>query len=343
MFQSIHNKWPFLIILMMVFCHSNAATFCVSNSAQLVSTLITAQNNGEPDEIRLKTGNYVAPFQQSFNYFAPDSETFGLKITGGWIDVLNNPCSVQPGYALNTAIDANFGNRAFTIFPKGSQPVEISGLTFTNGLIDGESGGGLNITARTTGGFVPVGFDGTIIVENNAFISNQADFGSALYILEANKIIVRNNLIVGNHATLNSAVQLRNLNERGIYFTNNTVMNNSTDGTSNTVAAVSFFTAGSSQGFIANNILWNDNAALDLYFEDFNNSGDFHLYNNDIGSYLGFTKHEANNFSVPPEFQAGIEGDEGFTAMQRILNDAIDIGAIEAASDVIFEDGFEIF
>lgn len=370
-----HKKWLFLITLIITTSYSNAETFCVSTSAQLISTLITAQNNGEADEIRLKTNIYIAPFQQSFNYIAPDTETFGLNITGGWTGV-GFTCVNQPGYALNTVIDGNFGNRVFNISPKGSQTIQITGLTFINGEISGENGGGLNIIAPTSGGFIPVGFDGTIIVENNAFISNQAGSASALNIEGANTIIVRNNLILDNHATISNAVYLDNRSEIGIYFTNNTVMGNTTDSISSAAAAVSIYTSGSSQGFIANNILWGNynGQALDLRFDSFEGSGNFYLYNNDIGSYIGFSLNEANNISATPEFQAGIdnytpqyngnlynqgieppvffptpipfnldwyEGDEDFTAMNRIMNGLIDIGAIETVSDVIFEDGFE--
>ncbi len=355
-----------MIIASILFCtHSKAANLCATNSNEFQAALDTAESNGEDDHITLQQGSYPIINGSPFSYNPDVGEDFDLKITGGYIDFFGSPCvQIDPNSALETELDGMSLNRVLDIRPVGNSKIEIAALYFLAGDATEAiptRGGGLYISGSA--------HSGVILIENNAFVANDAQFGSALSASGADIINVRNNLFIGNSAESGAAVELVN-NLTGMYFTNNTVMTNNTNGTNFNTAAVSLGTGSSTtKAFIANNILWNNE------FKDLSFTPQTYLYNNDIGTYSGTPFDENGNFSEEPEFQSGLLnftptytsnlynqgieppifvpvpipfesnwdiGDNDTLGMDRKVNGRVDIGSFETPPEPpIFMNGFE--
>ncbi|MGA7296322.1 MAG: hypothetical protein WBW92_02265 [Rhodanobacteraceae bacterium] len=337
-----------------------AATFCVHTSAELQSALQEAKLNGQDDTIRIATGNYPAP-SGGFVYWAIevfDQDDFGLDISGGWVDAINIPCLLQVQDPLQTVLDGASSEQVMRITVREHGNVSLRLLTLANGMALGSHGGGLELSSGS-------GFSATWTLERVAFISNQSQNGGALYIHQTSaassaRIRLINNLFVLNHATVNSGAAHVVLDGgTGIYATNNTVVDNSTDGI---VGGLSIGGSGTVR-FIANNNLW-DNDGADL--EVASGSSGYQLLHNNIGLRLGSTPGQASgNMAVQPEYQSGLFNytptrnsplvDAGINpppinlgywylsvrdmagAVRRIGN--VDIGAFE--QDRIFANGFQ--
>lgn len=362
-------KFLLLTALFTICSQLHAADICVTNSTEFQAALDTAENNGQDDHIKMKKGNYPVPSGNPFIYSSSPSEFGDLKISGGWLTFLGNSCGIKPlnTSAFITELDGESQNDILRIYLNNGVDVTISELNFVAGKnTDGNASG---LIIATSGSL-----NGKTIVENNVFLGNEAKFSSALLVDGGTKTIVRNNLFIANHSEMFGAISLLNSDNKGIYFTNNTVIANTTDGLSTVdSASVYIVSFGTSKVFIANNILWNNDIG-DLYFND----GTF-LYNNIIGSYTGSTPiDQSNNFSVQPEFESvgpgglsfipaynsnlhnkGIQpptfvpipipfeldwdvGANDTFGKDRVVNGRVDIGSFEAPSEPpIFEDGFE--
>ncbi len=98
---------------------AKAATICVHDVGELGNAILTAEANGEDNEIRLATGNYLLGSQ--INY---DSNGVSLALTGGW----NAACSQRTVNALNTVIDGN--NAHFVFFTTDGGALSLDGIRF---------------------------------------------------------------------------------------------------------------------------------------------------------------------------------------------------------------------
>jgi len=347
-------KWLLIVILFTISLHPKAAEICVSNSTEFQAALSDAATNGEVDHIKMKPGNYPIIGGNKFSYVSNGGLNTDLKISGGWIDFNSGQCNLilLNTSAFQTSINGLGLNGVLDIQIGGSADFEIAAITFLNGRDNSQFSRGAGLYMRTLSGY-------------------NGDFDSALSANGGYKTTVRNNLFITNHGRMGATVSLVNNNQRGIYFTNNTVMENTTDGSNYNTAAVYIFTSGISQAFVANNIVW-DNEFKDLFF-----SGAIYLFNNNLGLYTSNALHEANNFSMVPEFDFTIngnvytpaynsslhnqglepptfvpaptpfesdwnEGNNDTFGHDRIVNGRIDIGSFETPEEPpIFENGFE--
>jgi len=172
--------------------------------------------------------------------------------------------------------------------------------------------------------------------------------GGAVYVSSPGTILMRNNLFVGNQGTNTLYI----VNDGIADLVNNTIVANLL---ANHVGLGAFDPTGSGQYYVSNNLLWG-NEGNDVYDQ----SGDVHYYNNDIGARDGFSPaSESNDLSVDPQFSgllsvrpgptsalinAGLDspyGGIGFNDLsfgERLIGKHVDIGAYE--SGVLFRDGF---
>ena len=339
---------------------ANALVFCASNSGGLQIILDAIEDSGDAHEVRLVDGLYEVPM----GGFEVDlSNDTSLNISGGWSEFFGNPCGQQiTGNAFNTILDGMGTDPVFKITASDNSDITVSHLYFASGFVSGNNarGGGLRITGLE-------GFVGYVVVENNAFINNEAKFGGALSINRGFRVDVRNNLFSFNHTEFGAAVEIVT-DAFGVYFNNNTVFGNTTDDTDPDSAVGLFLSVIGSSGLVANNIFW-DNDLHDLKVI----GGYSYFKFNNYESYFGSIDEVEMNTQQEPEFEDGFVGfipvynsplvnggtqplsiapipfEHGWEVgthdlygNPRIQNAQIDIGAIESPhGDLIYFDGFE--
>ncbi len=98
---------------------ARAATICVHEVDELGNAILSAEANGEDNEIQLATGNYLLGSQ--INYA---STGVSFSLTGGW----NAACTQRAVNALNTVIDGN--NTHFVFFTANSSSLSLDGIRF---------------------------------------------------------------------------------------------------------------------------------------------------------------------------------------------------------------------
>jgi len=351
----------------------HAATFCVSNGEELQNALALADSNNQPDHIKLRFGVFTAP--TGGFYYEGFTEDHDLEITGNWITFNNNSCGsriLANDPLAHSTLSGNNAASALNIIPGAVGDISLSYLVFTEGNAD-DFGGGLRL-------FPLAEYLGDVLIENNVFINNTADEAGAMYVVGGNRVVIRNNLITENHSDSSSGSVIINQQNSvgtdtnpGVYFTNNTVMHNfAAVGHIQLFAGTSIHVYEASSAFMANNIFWS-NTAGDL---SLGGDGYKYLFNNDLGTVAGSADEASGNFSVTPEFEAGLFNfkpalnsalsnrgkrpptfthipphfDEAWslgtldlTGAGRIYGTTVDVGAIESdsLSDLIFEDDFE--
>lgn len=319
---------------------ARAATFCVNSQATFQTALTTAQSNGDASNtIRVVAGAYNLSSGLAYS----SSTISALNVIGGY----NAGCVTLTGEA--TQLNGQGTVRPLFIVANNAQ-IRVEGFDFVQGLSTNNRGGGLLVLST----------NGDISVRYNRFIANRADdFAGALNIGAGATVRVTNNLFVGNTAAVDGAIEITN-NGGLVYFTNNTVTNN----TSESAQSAGGLRIGGDASFsLSNNILWNNTAggASDLF-----STASFLASNNDIGVMAGTPPivGSANNVSVDPRFEAcgflclgfelsgqstlidaGLGAPPGALDTRDLLNrprvqgNAVDIGATE--STPVFKDGFE--
>lgn len=345
-----------------------AEIFCVTDATSFTAALHTAGNNGQDDEIRLASGNYVG----NFLYFAASNEAFDLTISGGWTPFFDNPCFYEGLSAFDTVIDGNDAGIVLNVLPVVGLNVTIKSVTIING--ESEFGpGGLNIYDTVT--------FGDVLLDRVAFIANEGEVIGALRVVNGDHMTVRNSLFILNNTIQGSAnIYINNFDSdqiAGIYFHNNTVINNtsSASGPGSINAGVELRISGANTGtFVANNILWG-NTGYDLVVPS-ENSFTQQAYNNNIEDSFGTFSSAAGNLSQAPVFSNngffdytpvlgspevdngrnpppfipvptpfGYDwslGDFDINGNIRSQSNGVDIGAYEASPEIpIFKNGFD--
>jgi hypothetical protein len=346
-----------------------AAIFCVTNGTELQNALSSADNNGQDDEVRIAVGTYVVPAASGFVYDATQTgnDDLALTLSGGWTEFFGNPCGQQlaTNNAFDTIIDGDNRFRALIIRTRPDSDVTIRNLWFFRGqaptAAGANQGGGLEIRPQSPN-------TAKFLIENCAFTSNQATNGSALSFLGGAEVRIRNSLFVANHALSSGALEVIAVSP-GLYFTNNTVISNSSEsGTLDAGARLQANAPG--QYFIANNIFWNNdgddiqtnNPGTDTYFLNNDSqqgtvpatvqSGNVSITPQFDGTLLEFTPAEGSPLinagvrppsfvPVPPPFhQAWSTGTLDMNGNSRVRGAEIDMGAYEAPGPLL-NDGFE--
>jgi hypothetical protein len=334
-----------------------AENFCVTTAAQLQSALTSAQDNGENDTIRVRTGTYDAPVG-GFLYQAAAGEHFDLDLSGGWHALAQFPCALHDDVPWATALDGNGTTRVMRLkLDANAGNVRVARFLFMHGNDAGFSAGGLYISSESN--------DGTpVTVEGNAFFENFSQVGGALEVLTSGATLaVVNNLFLLNEAgTDEPATSLANSGneETAIVFTNNTVISNHLGQSAAENAKAVYFLA--DRVLVVNNNFW-DNDGFDL---DPGMTGNRSIYNNNYQSaILHGTTDVQDNISVAPEYGGGFLdftpargsalvdagrdppgidpgwylADVDLNGAQRKVGARVDIGAFE--NERIFVDGFD--
>jgi hypothetical protein len=245
---------------------ARAATFCVHSSGDLADALAAAEDNGEDNDIRVRTGVYVAP-DGGFHIDLRDGH-HSLSVVGGYTDAA---CTERTHVAAETALDGRDAVRQLTIDTSTSSGIAdpahritVSGLFFTGGhdalvgalkisdsgpiyggiiVVEGnvfadnraETGvleGGPALLAATDG---PDFAGGTgLFIRNNLFIRNTGPNAPAAFVYSNNRVAVSNNTFAANVATdstLDERVTFASFTFSGLDFSNNVFGDNHADGT----------------------------------------------------------------------------------------------------------------
>jgi hypothetical protein len=323
-----------------------AASFCVSNSAELQAAIETAASNADSnDTIRLRPGVYPSPLPNGFRETFPHGDN--ISISGGWLPLIGQ-CDL-PGYDATASVIDGEGQRAGLVFHRngvGSGETHLSWLTIRGGRQN------MSSLFYGNGGGVAIHESGLASIQHMIFEDNRATVrGGALYIRGTQRTI-RNNLFVDNWAANGSAVFAPGAGGT-VLFSNNTLTRNVLVAPTGLAFVVDFDTSPTS--FAWNNILYNN--PISVYCDI---SGDQQMLNNNIiehpcGSYAagssnnvnvnpGFV-HSTNDLRLrrdSPAIDAGLNS--GVSARDldgrpRQIGTAVDLGAYEA--DFLFDNGFE--
>lgn len=182
MFKRHFHFFFFLVLALTITTYSRAwaATFNVSDPAQLQAALASAAANGESDVIQVGTVNLTLQAPLTFN----SSENFSLTINGAGRDltILNGIATTQ---LLSITTTGTAGN------------VTIRGVSFRNGTTAG-NGGALNIAVA--GAAVTVE---DCRVENSSTTSGNSVGGGASITGDTGTLTVRSSIFTGNSSTGN--------------------------------------------------------------------------------------------------------------------------------------------
>lgn len=327
-----------------------AVTWCATTPAELQAALETAEHNGEHDQIRLRVGTY-AVVGGGYRYNSAADENFDIEISGGWTPFFGTQCGVQLDEPWQTVLNGDGQQRILQLFVDAEQAdVSVNRLTFLDGYVDPGLGAGLAISYLGDAG-------GTVNVERNAFIANEALQSSALSVQGATLQKVTNNLFLLNDGASRAAAYLTTTGLFGISFTNNTVLGNTHANSGQPALGLA-----ASRVFVANNNFWDN----DGYDADAGTAGDRSFYNNNYQSLLLHGGEvRTDNISVEPEYESGLfnytpvrgsplvdaglepQGtaplwyltDLDLNASLRLVGQHVDIGAFE--NERVFVDGFD--
>ena len=363
-----------IILGLLLSGHSLAATFCVESVSELSDALSTASTNGQDDQIRIKSGDYVVGSSNDLRYYI--NEDHDLSISGGWSDLNQFNCIVQSTSPLSTTLDGDDQFLLLRLVDHSSSPdisahFTISNLTFANAAVDS-----VYFAPALTIYWPDLVHSGTVMIDRVFFFGNEGANTSAVKIHHGDRVTIRNSVFAYNHSDSGQGAVNINMHDTntGVYFVNNTVLNNN-HGSANPgpLTSAGLFVTNVNNAFITNNLLWdNDGTDLSLMISGPN----YYLYNNNIGASAGAAAdHESGNLSAPPMLAPQIlnftpqpgsplinlgrtmpeivpfptpfhfgwdHGTSDFDGFSRVFGGRVDIGAVEAPPEVpIFEHGFE--
>jgi hypothetical protein len=174
---------------------AHAATVCVSTTSAIRAALVTADGNGESDEIRIAVGTY-APADGTNAFLYGSDGNFALTISGGW----TAGCATQVPGARGTILSGNGARRVLRMIGSngGTGALIVRNLTIS---------GGESTLPGAGGDFGIVGFAGNIVLDGVIFSENESgDIGGAMRIESAGSVSVRNSVFTFNATRTNHAI-----------------------------------------------------------------------------------------------------------------------------------------
>jgi hypothetical protein len=335
-----------LLLLLAITCGfasaAKAATFCVSNVAELHTALVAASNNSENNTIKVVAGTYNSP-SGGFLYFRT-SGNFDFDLEGGW----NAGCTIQTPKASLTTLDGQSTHVVLALF--GNTAGLTGNLTLRYfDVYHGANENGYDAALQM------YAYGGDVRIESCRFRNNVADTSSLMSIAShSGTITFAGNVVANNSAPGEEVVVTLNVNNDvgAVYVNNNTIADNVFASTVTAIGAVKV-----NRATLSNNILIND-GKREIYAAD----GPL-LLNNDI-DFISATPGagSADNIDVDPQFVSTTDHHIALTSPVRDAGDntppgglpvydldgrqrkvfgRIDMGAYEAQGDNIFSDGFE--
>lgn len=319
-----------------------AASFCVSNSAELQAAIAAAASNADSnDTIRLRPGVYPSP-PNGFGgvTFAPGDN---LSISGGWRPLIG-PCDL-PGYDATASVIDGEEQRAGLVLSRssaGSGETNLSWLTIRGGRRM------QSVALFGYGGGLAIFQSGPVSIRNMAFENNRALRSGGAVFIEGSQATLRNNLFIDNQAGNGAALYLTSGGET--VLSNNTAAHNLCDDDDG--HAVDLWGPAVSAW---NNIFHSNlggNVSCDLH------ASNALLTQNIVGQFCG-SMHglSQGNTSADPQFvgatdlrlrrtspaiDSGVNNSVGthdLDGRPRQIGPATDLGAYEA--DFLLVDGFE--
>lgn len=372
-------KFLILCLFLILSVSLQAATFCVGTSSELMDALETTESNGQDNVIQIKNGDYLTDGVSAFSYLAEDNQN--LTLSGGWLDFGAIECMSQIIDPLGTVLDGNNQTSVLNLSHQQGKPnvnITVENLTISNGFSDSLSAPGM------TTYFQP-GHMGRLSINWVMFVGNTTNTAaiSALYNYNSYFTNISNSVFFLNHSKdgFGTVYITQTPDAEGVYFVNNTLINNTDNQTSppNPFISTGLFINlsgdmnGAPQGLMVNNLFWNnDHNDITALGE-----GAFYLYNNNYQNREGVFAIDEGNISEPPllaaqplDFtpqpgsplinagksqpmllrgfnfflQSWSYGNLDFDGgiLGRVVDGRVDIGAVEALPEIpIFEDGFE--
>lgn len=349
----------FALVAVFAASASQAATFCVTNTAELQAALAQAESNGQDDEIRLAAGNYAS--SSGFSYSSAEPHDLGLR--GDW----SPTCTVrsaQAQFSTVTVPPSPGGGARVLDIEAGDGAVLIEALLIFNGNPeDLTRGGGLRV--RTAGG--------DITLDRNNILSNFAASNGGVYARSGGgDIRARNNIVATNSQLAGASIELVAL-DGDIFVSGNTVLRNLTQAENSGSAGLSVSVNAldpNRRAYLSNNLLRDNTDWGNLDLEAF--GANHRYYNAVVDERTGGDAPQVivgeisedprvclpeidqiqpcgrmyTPLSTSPLLDAGANSPFGgglsldVFGEPRIAGGIVDIGAIENGI-VVFADGFE--
>ena len=182
---------------------AEAATFCVSNEAELQAALTTAASNAENDVIQIVQGTYVG------NFIYSSTESNSLIIEGGYTP----GCESRVEDPSNTVLDGN-GTGTVLVLASLAADLVVEGLTLEKGVASNAKGGAVYASGST------------VTLTNNVITQNSAsNFGGGVYVHDCTTVTLTNNVITQNSASMGGGVFIEDCTT--VIMTNNEITQNS--------------------------------------------------------------------------------------------------------------------
>lgn len=325
---------------------AEAATFCVTNGAQLAAALAAIQPLAGSHTIQLEGGTYTT--QSAAGFSVTLSNTQSLLLEGGWTTFFDNDCAIRYADPGLTVIDGGGVRRGMTITHNGVGSLTVRGMTFANGLSD-VGAGGLLLDADDSQ---------SVVIEQNLFRDNISDVGAALRSYKTSgELAVRSNLFLRNRARTAPGAYLTTFVGASAIVANNTWSEN------RSLATEGGFSRGltlnaEGDAIVVNNLFWGNTGVAPS--NDFQPRSTDVVLDNNVQSLVGNCGPACSgNTAVPPQFVApddfrlspdsplrnagyfepGLLGERDLDGRNRRMGRGPDIGAYEIEEN--FGDGFE--
>ncbi len=270
-----------------------ADVLCVETSGQLDGALIFAELHPGSDEIRIRSGSYLAPEPDGWVYSPATCGNCFLEISGGW----SANCTRRSGLATDTVLVGRVDQPLLTLEVPGEDfdIVGVSLLTVTAAVTDVPFVPGAVIVRSNDGGSGP-----DVQIDRVIFRGNR---GVALYVSTNAPVEIVGSLFDHNLVTEAAGASVRVHGQTNlIEILNNTFTANDVDDLG-IVGGLRVETTDTQYVRILNNIFWgNENA--DVRLTDGDSLFSYNDYGVVIGSFLG-----AENLQVDPLFADPSQGD----------------------------------
>lgn len=334
----------------------HAANFCVSTGEQLYDALATATVNGQPDEIRIEYGtltNISAPLLEP-RWVVDVTDNSNLVLSGGWTKG-NNCASLATESPEATVLDAQYWSPVLEVRPSlgFNAAIMIRNLTLARGKLKNcypgcFAGLWVNVEALPS---ASVTVDNVLVRHSQVEAGKNADV-AAFTMTGGGTLRLRNSIFMGNDLSAGdqtAGVSVHVDSNTVAYVTNNTIFGNtvtlehaglSAEGNvtlSNNAIADNTSTGASPIQFSAYNVsmmtLRNNHFATREYI------GGFPIA--ESGTTTGDAQWTQVGVKMVPNTESvlrdsGLNNPSGgipgidFSGQNRIINDVIDRGAVEA-------------